>query len=201
MPVEVKGVVEARKILRKLAPETLKAYNSQIAAPLKDITNEARKDVPQSFMRLGNFSYPGYDRKSRTGRERAFPSFVSNVVRRGLTYSLAKSRANRSGWSSLVSMLNKSAAGAIIETAGRQNAYGSSQSKSNNPQAGRSFIDAMNSEVGRLSQTGRTAKTQGRLMGRAVVENQGRAQATILKVLDQVAAQANAEIARLPRGN
>ena len=59
----------------------------------------------------------------------------------------------------------------------------------------------MNTDVGRLEQTGRTAKTQGRLMGRAVVENQGRAQATILKVLDQVAAQANAEIARLPRGN
>ena len=197
MPVEVKGVVEARKILRKLAPETLKAYNSQIAAPLKEITNEARKDVPQSFMRLGNFSYPGYDRKSRTGRERAFPSFVSNVVRRGLTYSLAKSRANRSGWSSLVSMLNKSAAGAIIETAGRQNRYGSSQSKSNNPDAGREFIANLNNGIGSLEQTGRTAKTSGRLMGRNLAEDQGKAKATILKVLQQVASNANAEIARL----
>jgi len=201
MPVEVKGVVEARKILRKLAPETLKAYNVEIGQTLKAITAEARNNVPASFMRLSNFNYPGYDRESRTGRSRAFPSFETNVVRRGLTYSLAKNRANRSGWASLISMLNKSAAGAIIETAGRQNPYGSPDSKSNNPQAGRSFIDAMNSDVGSLKQTGRTAKTQGRLMGRAIVENQGKAQATILKVLQQMTAQANAEIARLPRGN
>jgi len=96
MPVEVKGVVEARKILRKLAPETLKAYNAQISAPLKDIVKSARNDVPGTIENLSRFNYPGYERKSRTGRNRAFPSFESNVVRRGLTYSLAKSRANRS---------------------------------------------------------------------------------------------------------
>ena len=197
MPVEVKGVVEARKILRKLAPETLKAYNAQISAPLKDITKSARNNVPGTIENLSRFNYPGYERKSRTGRNRAFPSFESNVVRRGLTYSLAKSRSNRTGWSSLVSLLNKSAAGAIIETAGRQNRYGSSQSKSNNPDAGRDFIANLNNGIGNLEQTGRTAKPSGRLMGRNLVEDQGKAKATVLKVLEQVAANANAEIARL----
>ena len=197
MPTEVKGVVEARKILRKLAPETLKAYNAQIAAPLNEITKAARSDVPGTIENLSRFTYPGYERKSRTGRNRAFPSFEANVVRRGLTYSLAKSRSNRTGWSSLVSLLNKSAAGAIIETAGRQNRYGSLQSKSNNPDAGRWFIENLNNGIGNLEQTGRTAKTSGRLMGRNLVEDQGKAKATILKVLDQVATQANAEIARL----
>ena len=197
MPTEVKGVVEARKILRKLAPETLKAYNKEIAAPLKAITQAARNDVPGTIDNLSRFNYPGYERKSRTGRNRAFPSFEANVVRRGLTYSLAKSRSNRSGWSSLVSLLNKSASGAIIETAGRQNRYGSSQSKSNNPDAGREFIANLNNGIGSLKQTGRTAKTSGRLMGRNLAEDQGKAKATILKVLQQVAANANAEIARL----
>ena len=197
MPTEVKGVVEARKILRKLAPETLKAYNKEIAAPLKAITQAARNDVPGTIDNLSRFNYPGYERKSRTGRNRAFPSFEANVVRRGLTYSLAKSRNNRSGWSSLVSLLNKSAAGAIIETAGRQNRYGSSQSKSNNPDAGREFIANLNNGIGSLKQTGRTAKTSGRLMGRNLAEDQGKAKATILKVLQQVAGNANAEIARL----
>jgi hypothetical protein len=201
MPVEVKGVVGARKILRKLAPETLKAYNAQISAPLKNITKSARNDVPGTIENLSRFSYPGYERKSRTGRNRAFPSFESNVVRRGLTYSLAKSKGNRSGWASLVSLLNKSAAGAIIETAGRQNRFGSSESKSNNPSAGRDFIENLNKGIGNLEQTGRTSKTQGRLLGRNLVEDQGKIQGTILKVLQQITAQANAEIARLPRGN
>jgi hypothetical protein len=197
MPTEVKGVVEARKILRKLAPETLKAYNAQIAAPLKEIVKQARMDVPGTIQNLSRFNYPGYERESRTGRNRAFPSFESNVVRRGLTYSLAKSRSNRSGWSSLVSLLNKSAAGAIIETAGRQNRYGSPESKSNNRNAGGDFITNLNNGIGDLERTGRTAKTSGRLLGRNLVEDQGKAKATILRVLDQVAAQANAEIARM----
>jgi hypothetical protein len=34
-------------------------------------------------------------------------------------------------------------------------------------------------------------------MGRNLVEDQGKAKATVLKVLEQVAANANAEIARL----
>ncbi len=98
---------------------------------------------------------------------------------------------------SLVSLLNKSAAGAIIETAGRQNRYGSPESKSNNRNAGGDFITNLNNGIGDLERTGRTAKTSGRLLGRNLVEDQGKAKATILRVLDQVAAQANAEIARM----
>jgi hypothetical protein len=201
MPVEVKGVVEARKILRKLAPDTLKGYNAEIAAPLKDITKVARNMTPDSITGLANFTYPGYERKASIEGKRAFPSFVPNVVRRGLTYSLAKSRANRTGWVSLVSMLNKSAAGAIIETAGRKNPYGSTQSRSNNPRAGGQFISKLNDEIGTLEQTGQTAKTQGRLMGAALVENKGKAQTAVLKVLERVTKSANAEIARMKRGN
>lgn len=197
MPVEVKGVVEARKILRKLSPDVLKQYNAEIATPLKDITKEARSMTPNSFENLLNFAYPGYDRKSNVQGRRPFPSFVPTVVRRGLTYSLAKSRANRTGWVSLVSMLNKSAAGAIVETAGRKNAYGSAQSRSNNPNAGSQFIAAMNLDVGTLKQTGTTAKTQGRLMGAALVDNKGKAQTTVLKVLERVAKTANEAIARM----
>ena len=197
MPVEVKGVVEARKILRKLSPDVLKQYNAEIATPLKDITKEARSMTPNSFENLSNFAYPGYDRKSNVQGRRPFPSFVPTVVRRGLTYSLAKSRANRTGWVSLVSMLNKSAAGAIVETAGRKNAYGSAQSRSNNPNAGSQFIAAMNLDIGTLKQTGTTAKTQGRLMGAALVDNKGKAQTTVLKVLERVAKTANETIARM----
>ena len=197
MPVEVKGIVEARKILRKLSPDVLKQYNAEIATPLKDITKEARSMTPNSFENLSNFAYPGYDRKSDVQGRRPFPSFVPTVVRRGLTYSLAKSRANRTGWVSLVSMLNKSAAGAIVETAGRKNAYGSAQSRSNNPNAGSQFIAAMNLDIGTLKQTGTTAKTQGRLMGAALVDNKGKAQTTVLKVLERVAKTANEAIARM----
>jgi hypothetical protein len=40
--------------------------------------------------------------------------------RRGIGYKLTPTKPNRQGWSSTVSIHNKTAAGAIVETAGRK---------------------------------------------------------------------------------
>lgn len=55
----------------------------------------------------------------------------------------------------------------------------------------------MNLDIGTLKQTGTTSKTQGRLMGAALVDNKGKAQTTVLKVLERVAKTANEAIARM----
>ena len=52
MPVEVKGVIEARKILRQLSPGILKEYNAQIAKPLKVIAKDARSKAPNEIVGL-----------------------------------------------------------------------------------------------------------------------------------------------------
>lgn len=189
MPVQIEGIVEIQKAMRKLAPDLMKELQAEVRPLLKSVTSNAKSRLPSEMSYdLRNFNYPGYERKSGTSKTRAFPSYQVSDVRKGLTYSLGQSRKNRSGYVSLARMLNKSAAGAIIETAGRKGLYGSGRSQSNNPDAGAQFIRQLsNVEVGPLKQYGRSEKTKGRLLFAAWYEQQNRVMPLVLKAYDKAA--------------
>lgn len=189
MPVEISGIVEVTRAMRKLAPDILKEMQAELRPLLRETTNAAKAKLPAEMgYELRNFNNPGYERKSATSKSRAFPSYNVTEVRKGLTYSLAASRPNRSGYVSLVRMMNKSATGAIIETAGRKGLYGSNRSQSNNPDAGAQFIRALsNSEVGALKQYGKSDKTKGRLLFAAWYERQNRLMPKVVEAYDKAA--------------
>lgn len=181
MPVVVKGLAEAKRTLNKIAPTLAAQVDNDIRRSLLSIRDEARGKVPATIPGLTNFQkVPGVVPKSRTSRKRAFPQYNPISVRKGLVYSMHKGRANQSGFRSLYAMLNRNAAGAIIETAGRKNPGGDSASQSNNPAAGAYFIQAIEAQFGGLKQTGKTQQTKGRLMGAAVAHNQAQVQETII---------------------
>lgn len=186
MPVEIKGIVEVTRAMRKLAPDILKEMQAELRPLLRETTSAAKAKLPaeMGFM-LRNFNDPGYVRVSRTGRKDAFPSYTATEVRKGLTYSLGQQRANRSGYVSVATLLNKSRPGAIIEVAGRKNPYGSNRSQSNNPNAGSQFIRGLSGEVGALKQYGRSEKTKGRLLFAAWYEHQNRLMPKIVAAYDK----------------
>lgn len=185
MPVVIEGVVELKKALNKLAPDIKKEMDKNVREALKPIIRDARSQVPgQAPGGLINWNNPGYERKSRTGRKDAFPSYDPTIIRRGLTYSVANSRVDNSGFTSLFTLFNKSRVGAIIETAGR--AGGSNpRSASNNPNAGERFIGAMNGIGGLVDYAGRGRNSTGRLLYAAYKRNQGRALNATLKSIEQ----------------
>ena len=186
MPVTLEGVVELRKALNKLAPDIKKELDKEIKGALKPIIEDARSKVPGSAPGgLYNYNDPGYERKSRTGRTAAFPSYNPRVIRKGLTYSIRPSRMRDSGFVSLFTLLNKSRSGSIIETAGRLSPRGDAESQSNNPDAGRRFIGAMNGIGALTDYSGRGRKSSGRLLYAAYARNQGRALNSILISLDK----------------
>lgn len=188
MPVVVEGIVGFKKALAKLAPDIKKEMDAEIRAALKPIIEDARSKVPASAPGgLFNYNYPGYERKSRTSRKRAFPDYDSKAVRKGLTYTLATRRIN-SGFVSLFTLLNKSATGAIIETAGRANPGGDPRSQSNNPGAGRRFIGAMNGIGALKDYSGRGQMSTGRLLYAAYARNQGKALDATMKAIDKAKA-------------
>jgi hypothetical protein len=189
MPVEIEGIVEIQKALRKFAPELMKGMQKEVRPLLASVTNSAKAKLPPEMSYdLRNFNYPGYERKSGTSKARAFPSYNVSEVRKGLTYSLAASRKNRSGYVSLARLLNKSAAGAIIETAGRKGLYGSERSMSDNPDAGAHFIRQLsNFQVGPLKQYGKGEKTKGRLLFAAWYEQQNRVMPLVVKAYEKAA--------------
>jgi hypothetical protein len=187
MPVVVEGVPELKRALKKFAPDLLKEMNAEIKTALKEVTTVAKGKVPnQAPGGLYNWQDKGVISKSRTGRATAFPKFNANVIRRGLTYSLGRSKRNRSGFSSLYSLLNKSASGAIAETAGRANPSGSSRSQSNNPDAGARFIGGMNG-IGAMKSLDNRQKSTGRILFAAYAENNGKALDATFKAIDKAA--------------
>jgi hypothetical protein len=185
MPVVVSGVIELKKALKQFSPDLLKEMNAEIREALKEVTDDAKAKVPGRVPgNLYNWQDDGREAKSRTTRARAFPKYNPLIIRRGLTYSLGTSKTNSRGFKALYSLLNKSASGAIVETAGRKNPYGSRESQSNNPDAGRRFVGAMN-DVGALKQYDKFERGRGRLLYAAYSENQGKALDAVMKAIDK----------------
>ena len=196
MPVVVEGAIGLKKALAKYAPELKKQYDNEIKAAVKPIITAAKSKVaPAIFGGDNNWGKPSA----------GFPHYDPNAIRRGLTYSLAGKRS-KSGFVSLVTLLNKNAAGAIAETAGRVHPNGrptshtvtinkrfrptevrvrtTKDSMSNNPFAGAMMIERLNEHIGHLKKYDSDPKSNGRLLYAAYAENQGKALDAIMRAIE-----------------
>jgi hypothetical protein len=222
MATQLKGAVELRKALRQFAPNLAKETQKEIATILKPITAKARGFIPS------NAPLSGWGKPTNGSWDRL--QWSSSVAKRGIGYKTTPSKPNRSGFRSLARIVNASAAGSMYETAGRKNPQGRSQEKtrevviptyrldtgvgehryttstnknygkSNNPNAGKQFIDALNS-TGRIvdaykrdqGQAGRASrKMKGRAIFRAWAEDGGKTNAAVIKAIETSAAKLNA---------
>ena len=166
MPTSVKGGIELRKALKKFAPDLAKETQKELGKFLKPVVRNARGYIPS------NDQVPsGWLVGNQKGKwERV--AFDSTLAKRGIGYKTTPSRVNRSGFRALISIINKTAAGAIYETAGR---------KSGN--VGR-FTPRLNGQL-----VGAGQKMQGRAMFRAYEENQGKAQDGVIRAIEKAAAK------------
>ena len=206
MPTEVKGGIALRKALRKFTPDLAKETQKEMALLLKPITSKARGFIPATA------PISGWAKPATTGR---FPRYSAGEAKRGIGYKTTPSKPNRKGFRSLAQINNKSAAGAIYETAGRKNPNGREQAKrrevsipgmnsvyststgknygkSNNPEAGSLFIQALNAS-GEIKnayqrQTGQAGRASRKMKGRAIyrawAEDQGKTNAAIIKAIE-----------------
>jgi hypothetical protein len=183
MPVEVKGLVETQKALKKLAPDLYDEMRKEIRVALKTVSDDAKKMVQPAVYGLYNWDSKGVQVKSRTSRAEAFPKYDSKVIRKGLTYSLGRSKRNNAGFIALYSLLNKSRVGSIIETAGRKNFNGDPRSQSNNPNAGAHFNRAIQGTYGGFGNVGSSRMDKGRLLLKAVEQDQGKVTDAVFKAI------------------
>lgn len=188
MPTEVKGVIELRKALRKFEPDLAKETQKELKAALKPIVTKARGFLP------ANENVPsGWLKRENAGGRWATRYYDQAEAKRGIVYKTSPSKANRQGWRSVASILNKSAGGSIYETAGRKTT--GQQGASVNRNAGQEFIAALN-QTGELKnadnqkRVGRHSnKFKGRAMFRAVAEDEGKTTAAVMKALDKASAK------------
>ena len=213
MPTEVKGGVELRKALRQFTPDLAKETQKELGAILKPITQKARGFIPSTS------PLSGWSNQKGGGWARV--EWNTSQAKRGIGYKATPSKPNRSGFRSLARIVNASAAGSIYETAGRLNPQGRPQAKlrevlipssnpaigehryttstndkygkSNNPNAGKQFIDALD-ETGRIvnaykreqGQAGRASrKMKGRAIFRAWAEDGGKTNAAVIAAIEK----------------
>jgi hypothetical protein len=133
---------------------------------LKPLVKKARGFMPSNGAMPSGFVK--HEVKTAT-----FPMYDATEVRRGVGYKLTPTKPNRQGWSSTVSIHNKTAAGAIFETAGRKSGM-----------SGR-FTPRLQ---GTLAGAG---KMSGRAMFKAYKEDEGKAKLGVIKALERAAAKFN----------
>jgi hypothetical protein len=192
MPVEVKGLVETQRALRQFAPDLYKEMNKEIRTALKVIVKDAQSSVQPSVNGLYNWQDHGKAvvsrRKAKTilaPNLEAFPKYNPMVIRKGLTYSLAKGKRNSAGFVAFYRLLNKSRAGAIVETAGRKNFNGAANSQSNNPNAGAHFNRGIQSTYGGFKSISNRPQDKGRLLFAAYYRDQGKVTDAVFKAISK----------------
>ena len=205
MPVEVRGALELRKAIKKFSPDLAKETRKELATLLAPIVKTARGFIP------GDAPLSGWGRSATTTGK--FPIWDSKAAKSGIGYKTSPSKPNKQGFRALARITNVSAAGTIYETAGRVNPGGRPQSttitkkksyyeysytrsgtrkesNSTNPQAGKQFIDAINSDgliVDANNQTGagkRSRKMKGRAIFKAWANDGGKTNAAVLKAIE-----------------
>ena len=188
MPVEVKGLRETRRALAKFAPDLKKEIDRDARNRLKALVTTARGFAPSSLPEnLHGWAITSKGRKitaqTSAFSTRSFPLYQAGEVKSGISYDTGFSKTNSRGFRTLYELRNKSAAGAIYETAGRINPTGlpwegpkaspgnRKVSHSRNPNAGKWFIDEIDKQDNQRQIKG---KKEGRLIFRAVEDDNGR---------------------------
>jgi len=181
---EVADLIAMKRALAKYTPDIAKEMNTEIRVALTGIRNTARNLVPD-YIHLRNFMEDGLTHKSRTNKSDPFPRYDPAVVRRGIVTKMGKTKPNIFGYVGFYSLINKSRAGALVETAGR-GMNPPRASKSNNPKAREQFIRTIaNDTGGNLWEYGKGVKQRGRIIYRAAVEDNGKVKQAILLALDK----------------
>jgi len=201
MPVEVKGVIALRKALNAYAPDLAKELTDEITKSLKVIQKDARGFIPSMAPNnLYNWNDQAKGRQitaktsmfrtfNTEGRLRMFPLYNAAEIKRGIVYRTGYGKPNARGFRSLFRVRNKSAAGAIYETAGRTHPNGDPRSKSNNPNAGARFVQ-QGALYGR-KKAGAGGDMRGRAIFRAWEQDEGKQLVHIMQAIENTRVKFN----------
>jgi hypothetical protein len=173
MPAEVTGALELRKALKEYAPFLAKESQKELSALLKPIAVKAR-----GFMPSNEEAPSGWLKRENAGGRWANRYYDQVTARKGIVFSTAPSKFNRKGFKSLAAIYNKSAAGAIYETAGRKSGITGN------------FTPHLGGEI-----KGYNQKLQGRGIFRAWSEDQGRTNTAVIRAIER----ANEKVASLAK--
>lgn len=176
--IVIQGLSEDIKALERFAPDLKRELDKDVRKVLGPIVQQAKSYIPDTvhpsgWMKGGTERFTGIGPLAQN-QTRGFVAFDAGKARQGIKQTSASSKKNGSGWRNTYAVVQRDAAGAIFETAGRGSAKSrmrSAASRSRNPYASQQFIGVIQREHGFLPTAMGQGKDKGRAVIRAVDEN------------------------------
>jgi hypothetical protein len=186
VPVNIAGYDETLAALEQFDKRLYKNMNKEIEIVMLRIRNKAISFIPANSELLSNWTSGSKSKK--TIFYRPFPSYDENKTAAGIVYKEGDNSQRGKNFKVSHYVANTSAGGAIYETAGRKSGLsGNKYTKSLNPDASQQFMEQFKKD----SLVGSPRKQRGRLIYRAWAEDEGKAQTSILKIIENAIVQFN----------
>jgi hypothetical protein len=195
------GAAKTVRALEQFQPNLKKSLDRKIGKVLSVIVNQARAEIPFDIHPSGwakatvNAGLVG---PLQAGFSRGqFKIYDAAKAKAGIKKTTAKSKKDGKGFQSSYGVIQRDAAGAIFETAGRGSKASRSRtraSRSDNPIASQQFIQTLEKYYGVLPTAQQRGKDKGRALIKAVDANKSKAQGAIFEAIKEAEKKAQEQL-------
>jgi len=188
--IQVSGYNNSVRAIERLAPDLKKALDKEVRGILSTIVNQARDHIPYDVHPSGwmrENKNAGLIGPLQQGQGRgSFVRFDAAKAKAGITSTSPSNKSTASGFRNSYGVIQRDAAGAIFETAGRGSKASRARtraSRSTNPNASQDFIQTIEKYYGVLPTAKGLGQDKGRALIRAVDDNKKPAQRAIFEAV------------------
>lgn len=195
--ISIQGLNNTISAIERFAPDLKKQLDREVKGILSKVVEEARGHIPFDIHPSGwarenkNASLIG---PLQQGQSRGmFKRFDAAKAKAGIKATTPTSKSSSTGFRNSYGVIQRDAAGAIFETAGRGSKASRARtraSRSTNPTASQDFIQAVEKYYGVLPTSKGLGQDKGRALIRAVDDNKKSAQRAIFEAVKNAESKA-----------
>ena len=199
--ISIQGLNNTISAIERFAPDLKKQLDKEVKGILSKMVTEARGNIPFDIHPSGwarqnnNANLVG---PLQQGQSRGlFVRFDAAKAKAGITAVTPTSKSSATGFRNSYGVIQRNAAGAIFETAGRGSKASRARtraSRSTNPTASQDFIQAVEKYYGVLPTAKGLGQDKGRALIKAVDDNKKSAQRAIFEAVKNAEQKAQARM-------
>lgn len=199
--LSIQGLSNSISALERFAPDLKRALDKEVKGVLSKVVEEARGHIPFDIHPSGwarenkNANIIGPLEQGQT--RGMFKRFDAAKAKAGIKSTTPTSKSSASGFRNSYGVIQRDAAGAIFETAGRGSRASRARtraSQSTNPTASQDFIQTIEKYYGVLPTAKGLGQDKGRALIRAVDNNKKSAQRAIFEAIKNAEQKAQARM-------
>jgi hypothetical protein len=199
--ISIQGLSSTISAIERFAPDLKKQLDKEVKGVLSKVVTQAREHIPFDIHPSGwarENKNAGLIGPLQQGQGRgSFVRFDAAKAKAGIKSTSPSSKSSATGFRNSYGVIQRDAAGAIFETAGRGSKASRARtraSRSTNPTASQDFIQAVEKYYGVLPTSKGLGQDKGRALIRAVDDNKKNAQRAIFEAIKDAESKTQARM-------